>query len=695
MQLKWNLSYTLYLNSLLHRENLYNVRYNRDLPLLVLMAYSNNGKILELTDKVKKDRELDWVAPDGEWNLYAVFLGIGGKTVERAAPGGVGWQIDYLSKKPMLRQMIQFEEAFSQAGYKIDELVRGFCDDSFEQYTDWIKDLFNKFKELQGYDLRNHLPALFSEEVSEESVRVRTDYKETVSKLFIQEHTIPWTEWAHKNGVITINQAAEGGPAHPLDNWGVSDQPENTGAFPRNLYSNMASSAANVAGKRIISQETATIMHGHFHNSLAQIKNEEIDKIFLNGANKIYYHSTTYSPVKAKWPGWLYYAPVHFVPTNTIWKDLPKLNRYVTRICSFLQTGNPDNDFLLYYPIYDIWHEEEKWISFPEPTDKLKVTSSTLHNRGYTFDYISDKQITNTTCNDGRLITEGGNDYFAIVLPFVHYIAIETLEHLITLAEDGATIIFSGGLPQDVPGLGQLKERQNKFQKLIRRIEDIQKNNDIKGKIILNLNNTNIILPMEANIPREPMVEEGLKFVRRSYENGYHYFIKNVNDNQINKFITLVREAESVAIFDPLTGTAGIAAIKKDNKNKIRVFLHLEPEETCVLRTFDRKIDGIEWKYLKELNGAQIIKDWDVKFIEGGPIIPPGYSTAEPKLWTKEGGEEATWFAGTAEYSSVFHKPSDSIADEWILDLGEVYNSARIDINGQYVATLIISPYKI
>jgi hypothetical protein len=685
----------MYLNSLLHRENLYDVRYKRDLPLLALMAYSNEGKTLDLTGKVGKDGKLNWIPPDGKWNLYAVFLGTGGKTVERAAPGGVGWQIDYLSKKPMLRQMSQFEEAFSQLGYKINELVRAFHDDSFEQYTDWTKDLFDKFKEFQGYDLRHHLPALFSEGMSEKSRRVRIDYKEAVSKLFVQEHTIPWTEWAHARGVITINQVAQGSPAHPLDNWGASDQPENTGSFSRNLYSNMASSAANVMGRRIISQETATIMHGHFHNSLADIKNEEIDKIFLNGANKICYHSTSYSPEEAKWPGWLFYAPVHFAPTNTIWKDIPKLNSYVARVSSFLQSGEPDNNLLLYYPIYDLWDEEERWISFPGPTDKLKATASSLHNMGYTFDYISDQQITNTIYKDGCLVTEGGNDYCAIVLPFVNFIALETLDHLLSLAEDGATIIFSEGLPKDVPGLGQLEERQNEFKKLIERIENSVKNSDIKGNIFLNQSNTKKLLPVEANIPRELMAEEGLKFVRRSYNNGYHYFIKNVNDNQIDKFVTLSRDAESVAIFDPLTDEVGIASIRENNQNKTEVFLQMEPGETCILRTFDKKVEGKKWKYLKELDKSQVIKGWAVIFLEGGPVIPQGFRTKNPTKWTQEGGNEAKWFAGTAQYSATFQKPSDPEADEWILDLGNIYHSAQLEINSQYIETLITSPFKI
>jgi hypothetical protein len=693
----------LYLNSLLHREDMQRVRYQRELPLLTLMAYSDSGKIIDLTDKLEKYGELDWIAPSGEWSLYAVFLGTGGNTVERAAPGGVGWMIDYLSKDALMLQMNQFEEAFSQSGYEIHELIDAFHDDSFEQHTEfWTSNFFQKFEKLHGYDLRNQLPALFGQGPSEKVGRVKSDYRETVSHLIINEHTIPWRVWANKRGVKIINQAAEGSPAHPLDNWGASDQPENTGAFPRKLYSSnkIATSAGNVTGKKIISQETATIMSGHFHVSLADVKNDEIDKIFLNGVNKINYHSTTYSPEEAEWPGWLYYAPTHFVPTNTIWKDFPKLNSYVSRVSSFLQAGSPDNDLLLYYPIYDMWHTEDEGLNFHgfhliQNVGELENTTTYLKDNGYAFDYISDRQILETTYRNGRLVTGGGNDYQALIFPSINYFPLKTLEYLIDLIEQGATIIFLDGLPKDVPGLKQLEERQLEFKKLKEKIEKIQKSENSHINIYINYKNTGEMLLRETNMPREPMKEEGLDFVRRSWENGHYYFIKNTNDFSINKFIMLGRNAESIGIYDPLTGTTGLAALRTNKQAKTEVYLQLQPGETCILQTFHQKAHGQEWKYLKELNDVQVIRNWEVSFTEGGPTIPPGFSTIEPKLWTEVELEENQWFAGTANYSTVLERPSNSAADEWLIDLGSVYHSAQIEVNGQHVATLITPPYKV
>ena len=60
---------------------------------------------------------------------------------------------------------------------------------------------------------------------------------------------------------------------------------------------------------------------------------------------------------KKAWPGWLFYATINMSPTNTIWRDAPAFFEYITRCQSFLQLGKPDNDFLVYLPVYDMWND--------------------------------------------------------------------------------------------------------------------------------------------------------------------------------------------------------------------------------------------------------------------------------------------------------------------------------------------------
>jgi len=153
------------------------VRFEKPLPLQVLMAYLDAGRTLDLTGKVAADGKLDWVAPEGEWTLYAVFQGWHGKMVERAGPGGEGDVIDHFSRKALDDYLRRFDEAF--AGRDVQSL-RAFFNDSYEVddaagEAGWTPRLFDEFRRRRGYDLRDHLPALFGKDSPEKKARVLCD----------------------------------------------------------------------------------------------------------------------------------------------------------------------------------------------------------------------------------------------------------------------------------------------------------------------------------------------------------------------------------------------------------------------------------------------------------------------------------------------------------------------------------------
>ncbi|MCI0339051.1 MAG: glycoside hydrolase family 2 protein, partial [Acidobacteria bacterium] len=134
------------------------VRFEKPLPLHLLMAYSNQGEMFDLTDKVDGSGKLGWVAPAGNWTLYAVFQGWHGKMVERAGPGGEGNVIDHFSDQALKNYLRRFDQAFS--GLDIRSL-RAFFNDSYEVddadgESTWTPNFFAEFNIRRGYDLRRH-----------------------------------------------------------------------------------------------------------------------------------------------------------------------------------------------------------------------------------------------------------------------------------------------------------------------------------------------------------------------------------------------------------------------------------------------------------------------------------------------------------------------------------------------------------
>jgi hypothetical protein len=676
------------------------VRFEKPLTLQVLMAYSDKGQTLNLTDKVNETGKLDWVAPAGDWTLYAVFQGWHGKMVERAGPGGEGNVIDHFSDEALKNYLRKFDRAY--AGHNVGSL-RAYFNDSYEVddaagESNWTGDFFEEFRIRRGYDLRSHLPALFGEDSPEKNIRILCDYRETVSDLLFEKFTIPWRRWAEGRGATTRNQA-HGSPANLLDLYAASGIPETEGSDI--LGFKVASSAAHVTGKPLASSESATWLDEHFSATLADVKSA-LDRFFLGGINHICYHGTTFSPPSEDWPGWLFYASVHFGPTNSFWNDFSALNKYVTRCQSFLQSGQPDNDLLLYFPIYESWSQPGRSLLkhfSASVTGTAQTDGQALLKAGYTFDYISDRQLKNVEFLDGLLQTSGVS-YKAVVLPGCRFIPLKTFEKLVGLARKGATIIVHNGMPSDVPGWMNLDKSRNDFNRLINQINFTETgDSDIRsadlgvGKFLLGNDLEHLLF--YTGLKQEPMVEQGLQFVRRKHLNGWYYFIVNLGSDNIDGWIPLQANAKSVAIFNPMFGKIGLAPMRTSEKGVNEIYLQLAPGESCILKTFETVVNGPLYNYFKKIGEPeQINGTWTLNFIEGGPQLPSMIKIRELGSWTNYGGEAVKKFSGTAMYTISFQKPEGN-ADGWLLDLGRVCESAAVKLNGKDLGTLIGPLYRI
>jgi hypothetical protein len=99
---------------------------------------------------------------------------------------------------------------------------------------------------------------------------------------------------------------------------------------------------------------------------------------------------------------------------------------------------------------------------------------------------------------------------------------------------------------------------------------------------------------------------------------------------------------------------------------------------------------------IKEPSGNPITIErvWHVQFIEGGPVLPKDLSTEELRCWTELGDKEAYRFAGTARYTVTVNLP-DVNADGWLLDLGDVRESARVWLNGKPAGAVVAHPFRV
>ena len=182
---------------------------------------------------------------------------------------------------------------------------------------------------------------------------------------------------------------------------------------------------------------------------------DKLDIDMLSGINHTMLHGITYSPENAPWPGWLFYAGFHLGPFNPMWRQGSKMCNYITHCQSFLQSGKPCEDLLVYFPIHDHWsqrpkdrngilsHEVPMGVRMQEAT---APTGPELWHMGFDFAWVSDLLLNSIRVEDGCFVSPGAT-YRALVIADCHLFPDTTLERVIKYAEAGGHHYFPRSSP--------------------------------------------------------------------------------------------------------------------------------------------------------------------------------------------------------------------------------------------------------
>ena len=687
-----------------------------DPQLAALSAYSDQGVYLDLTDKVAVDGTLQWKPKNGNWQLYAAFNGKTLQKVKRAAPGGEGFTLDHFNAAALKEYLSSFDLAFGKDLHG----VQAFYNDSYEVYgADWTPAFFKAFREKRGYDLKRCLNLLVSADSTDAVSRVKSDYRETMSDLMLEQFAAPLNDWSHSKGALSLNQA-HGAPGNLLDLYAAVDIPE-TESFGSSAFSikglrrdsadirnvdpdpdmmKFASSAAHAMGHNLVSCETFTWLGEHFKTSWSQCK-PEAEQVWLAGVNHIFFHGTTYSPADVPWPGWLFYASVEFTPSNSLWPHLKGLNEYITRCQSVLQSGQPDNELLVYWPVYDAWHKAkgrdmplrvhnvDEWLYETSFHENIR----SLQQKGYALDFASDRMLASLQYKDSQLqVTDRGAKSKVLLISRCGKMPLATLKNIYRIAAAGATVVLQD-VPEDMPGLEHSKADKNEWQRLTNTLKAAKR----KALVVLPVGQGRIILSESVEeglqyvrIQPEQLVSAGLKFIRRKITDGKYYFLVNHTGSTIDTVISLQVQAKAVQLLDPQSGRTGWAVVNTvDGKTDIRV--QLQSGESLFLRTKETEQEGQAWTYYKET--AKIISlngPWELHFGEGGPQLPSNRKLVTLQDWTAF--EDAHHFSGTGSYSTTVRLDKKSGA-AYQLELKGVHESARVWINNQDAGIVWANPF--
>jgi hypothetical protein len=448
--------------------------------------------------------------PAGDHVLYAMVKLRGYASVTLGAPGASGPVLDHYNKAAVQGYLNRMSDAITSKIGNMGDYFRSVFVDSLElRGSNWCDDMLDQFKQKRGYSLEPYLPFILfklskklthtgtqshesiitlSPQTQDEINRVRYDFETTRLELFNERFLQTFTDWCKKNKVKSRVQAY-GREYYTLESAMLVDIPEcetwirddiggdlleNTfkGGRAYRPVNKFVSSAARLAGKRMVSCEEITNTDIVFNDTLERIKIAG-DQSNLSGVTHSILHGFNYSPPEIPFPGWVRYGSF-FSEKNTWWPYLKTWIDYKARLSAVFQDSEMQSNIAIMLPLADMWSEvglqyqQVPQIVYPKYANNIWES---IHQNGSGCDYINENILQKCSFSDGKLYYNTRN-YKTLLMTEMESIAPDTPRLLRKFVDTGGQLIFIGKEP--VKSFGKQNAEESN-QKVYAEIQSLKK----------------------------------------------------------------------------------------------------------------------------------------------------------------------------------------------------------------------------
>ena len=324
----------------------------------------------------------------------------------------------------------------------------------------YTEELFDRFLQDWGYDLREHLPALFFLEEGAPVSQVKWHYCETLQRLFLENYVIPISRWCRRHGMIYTG--------HMLHEDTLASQTLMTGSLMRcyehmdypgvdllgnsNVNYNIVKQVASVArqcGKEWILSE----MYGV---SGWQMTLEDYKRIgdwqALLGVNLRCPHLSWYTMAgecKRDYP-----ASISF--QSGWYRAYKHLEDYFARLGVFMSQGAPVGDVLVLNPVESMWcgfyPGWARWLvtqdrACLELERSYRNLAQFLVGNNVEYDYGDEEMISRLARVEGDTLILGRAAYKKVIIPKMWTIRSTTVKILERFQAHGGRVIVYEDLP--------------------------------------------------------------------------------------------------------------------------------------------------------------------------------------------------------------------------------------------------------
>ena len=448
------------------------------------------------------------------------------------------------------------------------------------------------------------------------------------------------------------------------------------------MVNKYVSSAAHLAGKRIVSAEEMTNTYKVFNVPLEFIKVGS-DMAAFSGITHSVWHGFNYSPLDAPFPGWVQYGTFHN-ERNTWWPFVKHLNDYRARLSAILQNTDMVTDIAILPPNGDLWSElGAQNEPFPAALN-ISYTSliwEAVHKNGGGADYVSEGILRDAIVKDGRLCY-GPKAYRELLIVENKGIDEGALAKIEAFVRGGGRVFCIACLPHKSLGLKDFSVRdeaiKTKVDALLRAFP--------QNFILLPKAENNAWLEWYSEVqtryglPHSVSISNPDRFLLQNYyraDDGSHWYLFSNASFSARHSTTLefepsVCKGRKAWVYNPADGRK--YSLKMD-VNKVQ--LELGPSETVVISFSRLGGKAPAWRHLplRKETGTELC-GWTVEL--RNPQVDTLIRFECDTLADLKDSHPA--FMGTATYTASINL-SGSIPS--YIDLGKVCDIAQLRINGQ------------
>jgi hypothetical protein len=504
------------------------------------------------------------------------FTGILNQRIEKSfesrylsEPGIV---LDHLNKKSLDFYFNYFlQHGFQQFAYY--KPLCFFCD-SIEINTEDLsyEGLFQEYLSRYGEDLS---PYIFN---LNNHPHIRYNYRKLISEHFLSDFFGPYVQRCHEVEAIARVQC-HGALTNLIDAYSLVDIPESEVLLFDPKFSLIASSAASLTGKNLVSSESFSCIYGwKAHPGPAPyIKQEDpldikcvADAQFAFGINHIIWHGMPYGSGEQDTE---FYASVHVGLGGSLTPVFSNLNRYFSEINKFMRRGKPVSRLAVYFPIEDQWMADSLPDSLKKPSSNYYWECQELEMPNKLLPYrplwVSQNILSQAfVTNSGTIVC--GNQEFDAIYSDAAWMEEKTVKILHSLKQQGAKIILATR-PQQ-PGTIGNPNIYNSF------LTDIGISNNTQLKNLKPLLESEILLDY---------------WVRNDNSQYYifiaHPGIRNIRYPLLYKFHTSLKFLNVSITFTSLEGTS--YPIELQFFPNTSILLHIDEKNHCyTISTYGKEI---------------------------------------------------------------------------------------------------------